>query len=301
MREPVIIVLGASGRIGQELLPLLFNSDNVLAGSRATHERSCSGSARWLHLDLTDHDAVATTISRLAAMAAEDTHVIVVDLVLDRTSVATMRRSIAASARYVIALTGRVREYGGTCAVVSASTTAVLAPTFYQTPYGHAKHDQLTSLAHLPGPTLAYLLPQLATNLRDEPKGVTWTYRQAARELAQGIRRLYKERSPKLQLVCPKPDTPQSIPSRSWPQALWRAAPLHLMAWTTRRDRPEAHRAASHTRLGLTPRALRRRVDHHTIPPARVHRLANHLHASLIWVDTQSPVTQESGSDLWVP
>lgn len=285
MGERLVVVLGASGRVGQELIPLLTPRCGVLAVSRTIPATRAFGQERWLNVDLASRDAVSVLFRELRSISSGSTDVILVDLVLDRTSVAAMRRSVIASTRLAAESIERVRALGWTCGVVLASTTAVLAGGLYQTPYGRAKHDQLTSYSNLPAARFAYLLPQLVTGQHARSGGVTWTFRQAADGLADGVLRVLGEGAAQLRLVCPEPNAPRSFASRKWLPDLWRIAPAYAAAWTVRRDRPEAHRAASHTLLRLTPTALSRRVDHHVIPPSRLRRLASRLDARLTLVD----------------
>lgn len=286
MAEAVIIVLGAGGRVGYELLPLLPAETDVLAISRSPGDVGGRARTRPLALDLTEHGAVAATIAELQRRRIA-CRIIVVDLVLDRSRVTAMKRSITASARYIAALTEQVRTCGGTCAVLSASTTAALAPAVYQTPYGRAKRDQLMSYARLPCRTVVYLLPQLVTGHDNQSNGISWTYRQAAHELAYGVQLARIDALPRVHLVSPEPVTASLSSTPSLRQALWRVIPTHFAAWSTQRNRPATHRLAAHCRLRLTPAAVRCRVDHHFVPPSRVRQLATELRASLSWTLAQ--------------
>lgn len=268
---------------------MLPPTSRILAVSRTVSSADSTSSINWLHLDVTGPGAAARTISELTAMTGPILNIIVVDLVLDRTSVAAMRTSLAASAAYSIELAHQVRANEGTSAVVSASTTSVLAPAIYQTPYGRAKRAQLATYARLPGARVAYLLPQLAADGDPSRTGVTWTYRRAAHELANGIERLAVDtsdrRPPRIQLVSPRAETQQTPPmTASRGHQLRQLISLHIATLATRRDSPAAHRAASHARLDLTPAPLRRRLDHHVVPSRLVQRIGGSLDADVTWV-----------------
>lgn len=286
MADPIIVVLGATGRVGQELLQVLPPNSRILAVSRTARDANSTSVIDWLCLDLTQPGAVDTTISALKSLVGPVLNVIVVDLVLDRTGVAAMRTSLAASAAYSIELAQRARGKGGTCAVVIASTTAVLASAIYQTPYGRAKRTQLVAYSRLRGARVAYLLPQLVADRDSSRAGVTWTYSRAGQELANGVEQVVVDRSPaRLQLVSVRAEAQQISPmSASRGTLLRQMVPLHGAALITRRDSLAAHRAASHARLGLTPVLLRRRLDHHFVPSRLVRRLGRRLDADVVWV-----------------
>ncbi|TGN81308.1 hypothetical protein E5083_01950 [Streptomyces bauhiniae] len=256
---PAFVVLGGAGRVGGHLLPLLASSTGVLV-TLSRRPRS-TDRVTWLTADLTVRPSALQAVADLVGHA---THVTVVDLVLDRGSVTAMRRSIAASTAFSIALHRRLGRTGTASRLVVAGTTAALAPYGLRTPYGIAKHHQgrRYSREH---PLDLVLLPQLSA-------GGERTFAQAARALADVIatspaaRRLWVLRPPAA------PAVPRVSPTRL-PQAL----AMSVAARTTHRSDPGAFRRASHAWLDQLPQPARVRLDHHHAPPLLLWRFARCL------------------------
>lgn len=279
--DTLVIVLGASGRVGQALLPRLSGaSGDVVAVSR--QNRSAAAAALWMHVDVTQADRWERSLNDLCTMARDRAQVIVVDLVLDKTSVATMRASLASATAYTLRLRVRLAAVNRPSSLVLASTTAVLAPWPYQTPYGLAKRRQLRRYAAEGMTGQVLLLPQLVSgnSEADDPPSaaVTWTFDNAAAQLQQSVSSVANPMSTGLRLVAPACDqvTGEEVVSARPAiglRTLARVVTLHALMLTIRRDSPLAHRLASRGRLELTPQWLRRRIDHHLVPEYLVRRL----------------------------
>ncbi|MFD4786243.1 hypothetical protein ACFWN1_04030 [Streptomyces sp. NPDC058459] len=244
MNRPTYVVLGASGRLGRHLLPLLPDPERVVALSRRHHD---SARTTWLVTDLSEGPC---SVSPLVDRLRDAESVTLVDLVLDRRSVATMRRSLATSTKFTIAVRHCLHAARVPARIVVASSTAVLAPIGLRTPYGIAKRRQAGVYGREVGVDLV-LLPQLG--------GLT-PYEAAAAHLA-GVMAMPSPADRRLWLV------PTPPPTDGPHIGLGAAAQLSLLAWTTRRSDPAAARHASHVRLDQLPPRLRARLDHHTAPP----------------------------------
>ncbi|MGK5496741.1 hypothetical protein [Streptomyces sp. URMC 125] len=198
-----------------------------------------------------------------------------VDLLLDRSTVTAIRRTIGAAASFTCLLGERLSGSGRRLSLVAASSTAVLAPWFLQTPYGTAKRRQLRRYASSGLPGAVLLLPRLAASANDTREtGLTWTFDQAAHQVAEAVRRRHgTDRT--LTVYVPEAATASARqPTRETLGDIREA-----LRWGTRRiltqpESPHVHRQASHALLALVPPVLRGRVDHHGAPTNLVRSLA---------------------------
>ncbi|WKU04473.1 hypothetical protein [Micromonospora sp. HUAS LYJ1] len=110
------------------------------------------------------------------------------DVVLDRRGVDAMHRSIRGATEGVLQLRTEFRAAGQETTLIAASTTAVLAPGLYQTPYGLAKRRQVVTYARSGVAGAALLLPQLGpgTGTASKPQP-TWSFGQAAQTLVSAV------------------------------------------------------------------------------------------------------------------
>ncbi|MGH3519390.1 MAG: hypothetical protein ACRDQ7_18630 [Haloechinothrix sp.] len=242
--------------------------------------------------DVTDPSSRKRLVETLQAAIGTNRRVVLVDAVLDRSSVAAMRASLAGAAETVATAAHRLAAIGYDVRIVAASTTAVLAPLPYQTPYGRAKLRQLHRYAAADAPVCAWLLPMLRDTLRADPwrpwrlgclPRIVWPYQRAAAALVQEC--FSGQCDPELRVEAPT--DPASCPAGACREGACRVAsaaaaglavaPLNLARFTGWRGSPAAQRYASYSLLQLTPRRARLRLDHHLAPPQRVSRLTRRL------------------------
>jgi hypothetical protein len=286
-QEPLVIVFGAAGRLGRALLPVLADGPwMVLAVARQEKPPNPPSNVHWIQIDVTKIDLWERSLRVLCGMAEMHDRVIVVDLLLDRATVRAMRWSLAAGTAYITRLRSRLTDVNRLCSLVLASTTAVLAPWFYQTPYGLAKQQQLAGYASTGLVGRALLLPSLVEGESDAVvvTRLVWTFTEAAACVLRAVFATRTAAPSGLRLVTPGVDRSSCQPAGAPSVRLHTLAEvleLHLECWTIRRDSPQAHRLASHGRLELTPKGLRRRVDHHIVPVGLVGRLARRLDAEV--------------------
>ncbi|MFY1700708.1 hypothetical protein ACN28G_02990 [Micromonospora sp. WMMA1923] len=273
----VLVLLGASGRLGRVVRPLAVAAGfEVVLVSRTAPAVPASTASRHLVADLTLVADRARVAALAATMSSPPQRICVMDVVLDRSGVAAMRRSVKGVTETVLHLRDELRADGRDVALVSASTTAVLAPGLYQTPYGLAKRCQVVRYARSGLTGSALLLPQLAqqpgTEVALRP---VWSFAQAARVLVAAA-------------VAQPDDFTVRVPAIDTGAG---AAPVaasdntllaHLHSLVLDRDSMHAHRAAAGSRLGLLPEPLRLRVDHHAAPTRLVHRFGRRYHLAVI-------------------
>lgn len=240
-----------------------------------------------MQVDVTNPDEWTRSYRALAGIAGIHRHVVLVDLLLNRTTVTTMRTSLTAASSYVLGLDEWLATSGQSTSLVAASTTATMAPWLYQTPYGLAKRRQLTHYAASGIRGTAFLLPSLnETANASEKAGPRWSYSETARKLAAAITwqtTTYARVNEPFRLVVPDQPTRQvAINTR---ESLFRTAKgllaTHLYLMLGHWDSPHQHRKASHHRLAVTPPSLREHVDHHTAPPRLLRRLKRSLGGSV--------------------
>lgn len=241
-----------------------------------------------MQVDVTDCAGWPRSLCALVDIGGVSQRVVLVDLLLNRATVTAMRSSIAAVTAYIRRLRDRLVASDQTCSLVAASTTAVLAPWLYQTPYGLAKRRQLARYANSGITGTAFLLPSLIDTRADADPGdgPVLTYREAAERLASAALSLPTAMHGRaFRLVIPGTPTRWGA-SENHPPCRVRHVATRLVsaqagALLHRRDSPQAHREASHYRLALTPSWLRRHIDHHYTPPILVRRLSRSLNAPL--------------------
>lgn len=287
-QDTLVIVFGASGRLGRALLPILTDGPwVVVAVAHQQKPPNPPSNIHWIQMDVTELDSWEPSLCVLYGMAEIHDRVIIVDLLLDRTTVRAMRWSLAAGTAYITRLRSRLTDVNQPCSLVLASTTAVLAPWFYQTPYGLAKQRQLKRYASSGLVGQALLLPRLVDGQCDcvvTSARLVWTFNEAASLV---LRAVFATRATEPSALCVVTPGIHRSCSQSVGTSLVRMGTitqvleLHLKCWTIRRDSPQAHRLASRGRLQLTPKWLRRRVDHHIVPASLVGRLARRLDADV--------------------
>lgn len=278
----VVVILGASGRLGHALCPLAARAGfDVVAVARTPLDIEGPGDARWITADLTVAEDRARVAAVVDAWTAGYDHVCVVDSVLDRSGVNAMRRSVQGVTDAVVRLRDRLSAGGRPWALLAASTTAVLAPGPYQTPYGLAKRRQIITYARSGVSGAALLLPQLTplpcAKTACRP---VWSFDQAARRLVAAA--LTAPTRPGFTIRVP--DLADAAPGAS-PVPLSEvgaAIRTHLRSLVLERDSMQAHRAAARSRLRLAPLLLRRLIDHHLAPAALVRRFADRYDVTVI-------------------
>lgn len=255
------IVLGAAGRLGAVLLPVLTTTFDTVIGVARRRSLPSQHGVVWAHADIQDATIRNLCRRELVEQITSAEQVVVFDLVLDRSSVPHMLSSVAAATTFAHDLVADLRWCGTRVRIVAASTTAILAPRLFQTPYGQAKRDQAEQYARKRGSQIV-LLPALAQVAGD----TEWTFGHAARVLA-GVAIAVMDRPDVPAIVWTPADLAE--PSREG-TALRAAVAAQVRCWTTHRDDPHVHRSVARGRLALLPPAVRRRVDHHVAPPALV-------------------------------
>ncbi len=283
--DTLIIVFGAGGRLGRTLLAMLASGPwVVVAVARSERPAVSTTDVHWVQIDVTETDVWERSLQMLCGAAARYDNVFIVDLLLDKTTVTAMRRSLVAGTSYIARLHSRLADAGCLDSLVLASTSAVLAPRLYQTPYGLAKRRQLAQYVSSGLPGRALLLPSLVDAELDRPTTsdrLVWTYTEAATRIAQAVTSARASKPTGLRLIAPRVDRSPRLTARvSRPQDLRILAQvlrLHVVSWTTQRDSPQAHHLASRGLLDLTPRWLRHRVDHHILPAGLLYQLARKL------------------------
>lgn len=127
------------------MLPMLTAADvNLVAVGRGDQPMTAPG-VHWMQVDVRDEHHRTRASPVLHGLASAHHHVVLLDLVLDRRSVATMQCSIGASSSYLLGLGHDMAAVGHHICYVLASTTATLAPWILQTSYGLAKRRQLSA------------------------------------------------------------------------------------------------------------------------------------------------------------
>lgn len=272
----LVVVFGAHGRLGQALLRELPTVDlTTLAVTREPKVTIARSAVHWVQIDVTEPYRWQRGVRTMCEVASTHLEIILFDLILDRRSVSTMRRSIASSTKYVLALGGQLASGDRCVRYVLASSTAALAPLPFQTPYGLAKRRQLTTYLAEAAPVAAALLPSLVP--RPSPAdsaGSSWCFRRAASLLAE------QASVPAGRSVLLVPNEHEDVDAQttsSW----WGGGMAHLACLSWRRDDPLAHRQASHARLRLVPLRWRFLVDHHGAPESLVRKVAGRHHVAV--------------------
>jgi uncharacterized protein YbjT (DUF2867 family) len=249
------VVLGASGRLGQPLLPMLSEAFSLVVAVTRRMPAPSPAHVMWHLADLADTASHESARSVVAASVSGTQRVVVLDLVLDRNGVAAMEQSITATTAFVCRMLAELRSDGIEACTVAASSTAVLATRAFQTPYGRAKCAQAQRYMRQPGNQVV-LLPTLG----HQPTEAAWTFKHAAQVLTT------------IALTTTGRDETQSIlwvPSdlSEVPLQTGQPSTAHRGLWFIHRpDDPHAYRAVARRRLALLPDALRHGLDHHRAP-----------------------------------
>lgn len=275
---PLALILGVSGRLGRRLAQLLattgFDTIGITRGPASG--QADAGVDHW-YADLRSRSDRTGIAAAIADRARDRPGVVIVDVVLDRTGVTAMRQSLQAALDTVLLIRGTLAACGPPCTLVSASTTAVLAPWLYQTPYGLAKRRQLLANVRAGLTGSALLLPMLAD--QHLPTSATvqgwpiWSFDHAANQLACEVA---SAGIPSTEFVVrvPSQAAPSNSRGASTEHALADALVSHVRSLVTRRDSMPDHRAAARSRLLLTPRFARLPIDHHQPQAALLRRFA---------------------------
>jgi hypothetical protein len=287
--DTLVIVFGAGGRLGRALLPILAAGPwVVVAVARNEKPPDPPSTVHWIQIDVTEVSLWERSLRVFCGMAEIHDRVIIVDLLLDKSSVAAMRWSLTAGTAYIARLRSRLTAVNRPSSLVLASTTAVLAPWLYQTPYGLAKRRQLRRYASAIMAGQALLLPQLVNGEADPQTAsarLMWTYADAATRVLRAVAAERRTEPAGLRLMTPRVDRPLCREAATHRTLRLRAAiqvlELHVVSWTSQRNSPLAHRLASRGRLELTPGWLRRRIDHHLVPARLVRLLGQQLRAEV--------------------
>lgn len=274
-----VVLLGANGRLGQLLQPSLTAAGyDVIAVTRHPAPRPHQPGTRPVTADLTEPNARDNLVARLDEWTADSEQVCVIDAVLDRASVDAMRRSVHGATQIIRQLADQFTAVRRPWTLLAASTTAILAPDFYQTPYGRAKRHQALTYARGGATGAAFLLPQLVTPTDfPHPPSSAWSYQHAAHRLTAAATAAPGQ--PGFVFVAPQFGSGGAEPAA--PVELTAALRAHLRSLITARDSMHAHRQAAHGRLRLTPARLRTRLDHHRIPSRLADRFARRHHVTI--------------------
>lgn len=298
--KPTVVILGASGRLGRRLVPSFAAAGfDTIGVARTPAHVGQPGPGRWIIGDLTTPEGRSRVAAAIAACIAEDGQLCVVDVVLDRRSVKAMQYSLQGVTDAVLELRERLRSRTHGMMLIAGSTTAVLAPSIYQTPYGLAKRRQVITYAHSGMAGAALLLPVLSEPSGTDtasPRPQVWSFDQAALLLvaAASAAASASERGFAIHV-------PDFAPA---PAAGDRAAPTvsagtivlaHLQSLVTDRGSMQAHRDAARGRLRLSPKRFRRRIDHHMAPAELVSRFAARYRVTVI--DERTAWSQLSGEE----
>ncbi|WP_405103076.1 NAD-dependent epimerase/dehydratase family protein [Micromonospora sp. NBC_01412] len=280
--KPTAVLLGASGRLGRHLVPLLSAAGIDTIAVARSPDTGQPGAAEWIAADLMNRQDQMRVVSAVGVQCGNAKRVAIIDLVLDRSGVESMRGSVQAATDTVLRLRDRLRECAAQPHLVVASTTAVLAPGLYQTPYGLAKRRQVITYARSGLPGVAVLLPVLGERAGDAApqRWPAWSFDHAAHRLhtaagaAPGSAFIIK---------VPSLDSDRVVATDGREGPLIPAVLMaHLRCLLTDRSSMQAHRSAARSRLGLSPPQLRRRVDHHLAPAELVRRFANRYHVTIV-------------------
>lgn len=281
--KPTVVILGASGRLGRRLVPSFAGFDTIGVARTPAHVGQ-PGPNRWIIGDLTIPEERSRVAATVAGCIAEDGQLCVVDVVLDRRSVKAMQYSLRGVTDAVLELRERLGSRSRGMMLIAGSTTAVLAPSLYQTPYGLAKRRQVVTYAHSGMAGSALLLPMLSEQAGMDtasPLRQVWSFDQAALRLAAAASGAVSGGG--FAVHVPDLVPAQAVGDRAAPTLSGGAIVLaHLQSLATNRGSMQAHRDAARGRLRLSPTRLRRRIDHHTAPAELVSRFAARYRVTMV-------------------
>lgn len=270
----VAVVLGASGRLGCRVLSAFAAAGfDTIGVSRASRHAQPPTVDRWITADLAVPADRVRAADRIGAYGVGYQQLCIVDVVLDRGGVDAMKDSVHGATDTVLRLRDQLDGNPTRAVLVAASTTAVLAPRAFQTPYGLAKRRQVIAYARSGAAGVAWLLPLLSkTSIPgtvDSPYPA-WSFDEAAARLADIPATAWSGDAFAIRIpaVTVPPTSEHTAPVR--PAAL----AVHVNSLLADRNSMQAHRDAARARLGLLPTSLRSRVDHHLAPARLVDRLA---------------------------
>jgi hypothetical protein len=257
----------------------------VIGVARSRSPESVPADADWVYADLRSSADRRRVASVVTASTWGQSSVFVIDVVLDRSGVEAMRQSLRGALDTVFLVSDQLVSSGTVGKLISASTTAILAPWLYQTPYGIAKRRQVVTYARSGMTGLALLLPLLADQ---RPLAATggwpvWSFEHAARRLADEAL-LAVTSPPGFGIRVPVLATDSSATRR---RSVTGHSPAdgvllsHLHSLVTHRDSMQAHRAAARARLLLTPRFIRQQFDHHQVRAMLLRRFADRYHVTI--------------------
>lgn len=296
--KPTVVILGASGRLGRRLVPSFAAAGfDTIGVARTWAQVGRPVPNRWVIGDLTTPEERLRVAATIAGCIAEDGQLCVVDVVLDRRSVDAMRHSLQGVTDAVLELRERLRSRTRGMMLIAGSTTAVLAPSLYQTPYGLAKRRQVITYAHSGMAGAAVLLPALSEQVgmdTSSPRRQVWSFDRAALRLVAAASGAASGRG--FAIHVPDLAPAQAAGNRAAPTVSAGAIALaHLQSLVTDRGSMQAHRDAARGRLRLLPKRLRRRIDHHMAPAELVSRFAARYRVTM--VDERTAGSQLSGEE----
>ncbi len=284
----MVVLFGATGRLGSAIQAKLSSNPNFTVMSIARTARPGVTA-----MDISQTSVRPAQIAALSSWATPFNQVILIDAILDKSSALAMRRSLAQAADFITETSQALRDQGKRVVLMTASTTAVLSPLGYQTPYGIAKRKQLSRYATAEIPGLAFLFPKLLLSESNSEiqkahvndllaplhylPHLTSTYAEAALLIAESANRTHADFRISSPLGLLTPAQPLTFGIRQKAVTLLAVVPLAFAASTFGRNSPQLHRLATYGKLFATPPPLRRRIDHHLAPKARVAKLARRL------------------------
>ena len=273
--KPTVVILGASGRLGRRLLPLFAAAGYAtISVGRAAAVTRPEGS-QWITADLTNPEDRRRVAVRVGTRIKPNAQVCIVDAVLGRCGVEAMRQSIQGATDTVLLLARLLAPTAAKVTVLAASTTAVLAPGLYQTPYGLAKKRQVITYTRAGLAGAALLLPVLGEDVTIEAPKVT-SFDDAAHRLVAT--------APGNGFTIYVPDlapAPAGSHGPACPSLARSVVLAHVRSLLVNRDSMWAHREAARGRLRLSPQRLRHRIDHHQAPPELLRRFADRYHVTV--------------------
>lgn len=196
----------------------------------------------------------------------------VIDCIIDKRTVQTMKQSIQKSAQVLATIAQNDKRIR----IISVSTTAILAPLPYRSGYANAKLQEFRTFQYLHSVSL--LCPQIA-----QATSQKLAYSNHRKKLAIDLTTLadvlfYFCKTPKLTGVF---SVDKSLLSTIPASGNHDASPLENLRtvldaakqWIFNpQTRQHSERVLTYTLLDLTPRSFEQKLDHHLIPPTLIRR-----------------------------